>query len=138
LGAQGGAYRPSASFRTFFQRIVSRLCIDRARKMKPVYLDEVPDMPDNQPHVSARLAGEERGVVVRRALEALAPKQRMAVILRYYEDLDYRAIAETMETTEKAVERLLARARDALRVPLSRLSADESGSGGGFEPLARL
>ena len=75
---------------------------------------------------------------MRRAVYALPPSQRMAVVLRYYEDLDYRAIADAMDTTEKAVERLLARARLALRAPLSQFKANEADSGGGFGPLARL
>jgi len=35
-------YRPSAAFRTFLIRVVSRLCMDRARKMRPVYTDAPP------------------------------------------------------------------------------------------------
>ena len=128
LLAAAPRYRPSASFRTFFYRIVSRLCIDRSSKMKPVYLDQVPDTPDNQPHASDRMASVEREAAIRRALDTLPPTQRMAVVLRYYEDLDYRAIADAMDTTEKAVERLLARARVALRVPLSKYKANEVGS----------
>ena len=77
-------------------------------------------------------------MAIRRALEALPPAQRMAVVLRYYEDLDYRAIAEAMDTTEKAVERLLARARAALKGPLGQFRANQATFSGGFGPLARL
>jgi RNA polymerase sigma-70 factor (ECF subfamily) len=38
----------------------------------------------------------------------------MAVVLRYYEDLGYREIAAALNTTDKGVERLLARARATL------------------------
>ena len=138
LLAAAPRYRPSSHFRTFFCRIVSRLCMDRARKMKPVYLDAVPDAPDTRPHASDRMASDERAAAIRRVVDALPSAQRMAVVLRYYEDLDYRAISDAMDTTEKAVERLLARARVALRGPLSHFKADETNSGGGFEPLARL
>ncbi|MDD8042939.1 MAG: sigma factor-like helix-turn-helix DNA-binding protein, partial [Verrucomicrobiota bacterium] len=41
--------------------------------------------------------------------------QRMAIVLRYYEDMTYEEIASTMDTTTKAVERLLARGRKRLR-----------------------
>jgi DNA-directed RNA polymerase specialized sigma24 family protein len=42
----------------------------------------------------------------------------MAVVLRYYESLNYQEIASALETTPKAVERLLARGRDRLQAIL--------------------
>jgi len=131
-------YRPSAAFRTFLIRVVSRLCMDRARKMHPVYTAAPPEMPATDPSAAQAAIRTERDIAIRRALDALPPAQRMAVVLRYYEDLDYRAIAHAMGTTEKAVERLLARARAALKGPLGQFSADDAASGGGFGPLARL
>ena len=131
-------YRPSAAFRTYLIRVVSRLCMDRARKMHPVYSDEPPELPASGPSASESALHAERDRAIRRALDALPHAQRMAVVLRYYEGLDYRAIAEAMDTTEKAVERLLARARVALRVPLSQFKANETDSGGGFGSLDRL
>jgi len=131
-------YRPSAAFRTFLTRVVSRLCMDRARKMHPVYTAAPPELPASDPSASQSAVRTERDTAIRRALDALPPAQRMAAVLRYYEDLDYRAIADVMDTTEKAVERLLARARIALRAPLSQFKANEPDTGGGFGPLARL
>jgi len=131
-------YRPSAAFRTFLIRVVSRLCMDRAHKMRPVYTDAPPERPDPESSALQTVIRTERDIAIRRALEALPPAQRMAVVLRYYEDLDYRTIAEAMDTTEKAVERLLARARAALKGPLGQFRADQATSSGGFEPLARL
>ena len=45
----------------------------------------------------------------------------MTIILRYYQGLGYAEIASAMETTAKAVERLLARARSALETILGEL-----------------
>lgn len=112
-------YRPSATFRTFLYRVVSRLCIDRARKMHPIFTDEPPDAPDPRPSVSENLLTSERGREVRRALNTLPANQRIAIVLRYYEGLDYRSIADAMETTEKAIERLLARGRARLQQELA-------------------
>ena len=124
LLAAAPRYRPSASFRTFFYRIVSRLCIDRMRKMKPVYLHDVPDRPDNQPYASGRMASAERAAAIRRAMDTLPPNQRIAIIFRHYDELDYHSIAKTMGITEKAVERLLARGREHMRQSLANLLAD--------------
>ncbi|MGI6656313.1 MAG: sigma factor-like helix-turn-helix DNA-binding protein [Desulfobulbus sp.] len=48
------------------------------------------------------------------------PNQRLAIVLRYYENLGYEEIASALETTTKAVERLLARGRERLRDMLGR------------------
>lgn len=118
-------YRPSAAFRTYLYRVVSRLCFDRARKMKPVYTDAPPDVPDGAPSPGAGALADERGDIVRRAVDALPPAQRMAVVLRYYEELDYRDVASALGITEKAVERLLARGRAILAARLEGLSSQE-------------
>ncbi len=59
-------------------------------------------------------------IAVRAALDALPPNQRLAIVLRYYENLGYKEIASALETTTKAVERLLARGRERLRNVLGR------------------
>lgn len=111
-------YRPTAKFRTFFYRIISRLCLDRAKKKQPLYLETIPDAPDPRPGVSDAMMRHEAAVAVRSALDALPPNQRMAIVLRYYEDLNYEEIASALETTTKATERLLARGRERLRTIL--------------------
>lgn len=60
----------------------------------------------------------ETPTTVRQALNALAPNQRMAIVLRYYEELDYQEIAVALDTSTKAVERLLGRGRERLRIIL--------------------
>ena len=110
-----GRYRPSAAFKTYFHRIITRLCLDRARKKQPLYMEDVPDTADPSRSADERVVQGETAAAVRAALDALPPNQRMAVVLRYYEDLGYGEIASAMETTPKAVERLLARGRKGLR-----------------------
>ncbi|MEA3643176.1 MAG: sigma-70 family RNA polymerase sigma factor [Lamprobacter sp.] len=99
-----GRYRPSAQFRTYFYRIISRLCLDRARKHQPVLLDRVPDQPDPAPSAAERMMRQETAFAVRAAL-----------VLRYEKDLGYQEIAAAMGITAKAAERLLARGRERLR-----------------------
>lgn len=110
-----GRYRPEAAFRTFFHRIITRICLDRAKKKKPLYFDTVPESPDQHPDIADGFLRRETEARVREALDALAPNQRMAIVLRYYEDLNYQEIAAALEITIKAVERLLGRGRDRLR-----------------------
>jgi RNA polymerase sigma-70 factor (ECF subfamily) len=61
------------------------------------------------------MLSRERADAVREALDALPPHQRMAMVLRYYENLNYQDIALALDTTTKAVERLLARGRERLQ-----------------------
>jgi RNA polymerase sigma-70 factor, ECF subfamily len=114
-------YRPTASFRTYLFQVVTRLCIDAAEKRHTVYTDELPDVADPSPGPPEGLAAREEVAEVQRALQALPPSQRMAVILQHYEGLRYAEIAQAMGTTVKGVEGLLARARSALQARLASL-----------------
>jgi len=131
-------YRPTASFRTYLLRIVTRLCIDRWRKKGPVYTDAVSPVAAPSSDPADELIAAERQTRVRMALATLPPQQRMAVILRHYEGLQYSEIATVMNTSAKAVERLLARGRAALRVALEDiLERQRPTSTGGFSPRDR-
>jgi len=54
-------------------------------------------------------------------VEALPGKQRAAVILHKYQDVDYHQIARILEVSESAVKSLLFRAYETLRVRLEPL-----------------
>ncbi len=107
-------YRPTARFATYLYRVIANLCTDWHRKRRPDYAADVSPRPDGAPRPEERLEAEERECAVREALQALPHRQRLAVVLRYYEQLPLADIAEAMDTTYKAVERLLARARKSL------------------------
>jgi len=115
-----GRYRPLAKFRTYFYQIISRICLDRAKKKQPLLLETVPNTPDPSPGITDTMMRQENAIAVRAALDSLPPNQRLAIVLRYYENLGYEEIASTLETTTKAVERLLARGRERLRDMLGR------------------
>jgi len=112
-------YRSTAPFRTYLYQVVTRLCLDHARKHRPVYSDE---LPDHRPAADERLVARERERRVREALDGLPGNQRIALILRHFEGLGYGEIASALGTSTKAVERLLARGREALRGTLRDLT----------------
>jgi RNA polymerase sigma-70 factor (ECF subfamily) len=111
-------YRPTAKFKTYFYHIITRLCLDRAKKKQPLYLETIPESPDPHLGVAEAMMRRETAAGVRAALDVLPPNQRMAIVLRYYEELNYEDIASALETTPKSVERLLARGRERLRTIL--------------------
>ena len=112
------SYRPSARFTTYLYRVVANLCLDHRRKKRPDGQGDLPLRASSLPAPDAQIAAREREETVRRALGRLPDRQRMAVVLRYYEELPLREIAATMDATPKAVERLLARARECLAAEL--------------------
>ena len=113
-------YRPSATFRTYLYQVVSRLCLDRSRKKRPDRLNDPLGTPAAGPTPDEESSRRERDEAVRDAVQTLPSNQRMSVVLRYFEGLSTREIASALSSSEKAVERLLARARESLEPRLAR------------------
>ena len=67
------------------------------------------------------LIARDRAGVIRRAIEKLPDKQRAAVLLHKYQELDYDEIAGILECSEAALKSLLFRAYETLRVELAPL-----------------
>jgi RNA polymerase sigma-70 factor (ECF subfamily) len=119
--AGASRYRPTARFRTYLYNVIWHLCVDSFRRKRPLALDtlalpqEAGDAPDE-----AALRGE-RGELVRRAVDELPARQRMALVLKHFEGMSYDEIAEVMECSAGAVDSLLSRARTSLRDSLKDL-----------------
>ena len=112
-------YRPTAAFRTWFYRIVVRLCIDRSRKARPVSAADPPEVADRSPDPAESLMSRQMQAALIEALRGLPGRQRAAVILKHYEGLSYLEIAKALDLSPKAVEGLLSRARETLRIRLT-------------------
>lgn len=112
-------YEPTASFRTYLYTILNRLCLDHVRKMRPEPIDELPQVTARELPFDETIRQKERNLSVQKAISILPPNQRMAIVLRYFEDMGWAEIAEILEVSTKAVERLLAHGRKALEERLS-------------------
>ena len=112
------SYRPSARFLTYLRRVVSRLCLDHAARKRPVYMEEIPTVKDPLPTPGEAAVRAERTSSVREALSCLPAMQRLACVLHYYDRLSHVQIGEVLAITPKAVERLLARARERMSLVL--------------------
>jgi RNA polymerase sigma-70 factor (ECF subfamily) len=106
-------YRPIALLKTYLFRIANSVCIDHSRKKRPASIDPA-DVPDAAPSAVDSMILRERDRAIRNSIDTLPLRQQSAIILRYEADLSVREIANTLNMTEKAVERLLARGRDTL------------------------
>ena len=122
-------YEPTAAFKTYLNRVVTRHCLDRIEKKKPVYVDELPPRPDEGRGPGARLEVRQKRQKIGEAIEALPPRQRAAVVLYHFEGLSYAEVADSLGCSTKAVERLLARGRGALADELEGLMEIEEKTG---------
>jgi RNA polymerase sigma-70 factor (ECF subfamily) len=125
-------YRARCKFSTWFFTIANNLALNvlRARQRRPVVRlntrDSGPLGPrpaeqlvhDSGSQPSKRVQQTELAAVIRQALDGLNERQRLAVILNKFEDMNYAEIAEVMGLTTKAVKSLLCRARENLRAAL--------------------
>lgn len=117
---QGAArYRPTAAFRTYFYRVLTRLCIDHWRRPTPATGEglERAEGPSDPPEEA--MLRRERAERVRTALDRLPRRQRTALVLRHYEGLSYEEIASVMDCSGRAVDSMLTRARRRLHGWLS-------------------
>ena len=115
-------YRPSAKFSTYLYKVLTNLCLDYYRKKKPLLTNEPFVDKSHAESSSSNLQIQERDQAINQAVDSLPARQRLAVILRYYENLSYAQIAAAMDTSVKATERLLARARERLKYLLESFS----------------
>ena len=127
-------YRPRAKFSTWLFTIANNLALNalRSRQRKPVVPLDVRDsgplgsrpaeqlVRDRQHQPSERLQQQELAQIVQVALGNLNERQRAAVVLNKFEDMNYAEIAQVMDLTTKAVKSLLSRARDNLREALKQ------------------
>jgi RNA polymerase sigma-70 factor, ECF subfamily len=73
------------------------------------------EIPVDQIHANGTATSDEIGEETRRWLALLSERQRIAVFLRYYADLDYRGIAEALQVEVGTVSATLSAAHDRLR-----------------------
>jgi RNA polymerase sigma-70 factor, ECF subfamily len=115
-------YKPTARFRTYFSRIIVRLCLDFRSKKRPVYCETLPESIAALDDPEVVLSNKETAIDIKRALADLPTTQRMAFLLRHQEGFTYSEIAEVMNLSPKAVDSLLQRGRQALRAHLQSRS----------------
>jgi len=125
------SYEASAKFTTWLYRIATNLGMNYVRDTRHerpenlVNLDEpddetgqAPDLADKMPNVEEEILRRERLKAIRERVEALPERQKMAVFMHKYQQMDYRQIAEVLKLSESATKSLLFRAYETLRTQL--------------------
>lgn len=122
-------YTPKAKFSTWLFTIANNLALNalRDRQRRPLLplevresgplgtrpLEAAASARDEPP--AYNLQQQELAEIVRRALDDLNERQRVAIVLNKFEDMNYADIADVMGLSSKAVKSLLSRARAKLR-----------------------
>ncbi len=123
LAAYDGAaaFRAEGSVRAWLYGIARRTCARRieirTRQARRKTLLAAGDGPE--PAADQQLDEARRGAAVRRALEALRPTEREAVLLRYGSELSFREVASACGIAEDAARQRVSRALAKLREKLS-------------------
>lgn len=124
-------YEATAKFTTWMYRIATNLAVNHARDTRHerpenmVSLDvpdaetgQTLDIAGNTPTVEEEIIRRERLAAIRKYVEALPERQRLAVIMHKYQQMDYKQIADVLKLSESATKSLLFRAYQTLRVQL--------------------
>jgi len=134
-------YVPSAKFTTWLFRIATNLALNSVRDNRyqrleisldaPVNADSEDgddrplDVAEKHPNIEQHLVEEARRKMIKHAIDKLPEKQRAAVLLHKYQELDYGEIAKILNCSESALKSLLFRAYETLRVELAPLVAQQ-------------
>src|SRR3954453_1178593 len=105
-----GSYEPSAKFTTWLYRIATNLAVNHARDTRHerpetmVSLDEPDeetgtsmDVADSSLTVEEKLVRRERLMAIRKTVQKLPERQRIAVLMHKYQQMDYKQIAEVLK-----------------------------------------
>ena len=120
-------YKPKAKFTTWLYRIAANLCLNelkssRRKKRLQFLRSDANDKPyteedfsDSSPSPEDLLLARERSRQINNALQSLPENQRMALILKRYDNLSYEEICRILDCSISAVESLLVRAKKNLQ-----------------------
>jgi len=126
------SYQPTAKFTTWLFRIATHLALNSLRDGKNRRLEQpleddsaetpVRQVPDQRPSVEQTMVHQARLDEIRRAVAMLPEKQRAAVLMHKYQEMEYSQIAKVLNCSESAIKSLLFRAYETLRARLAHLA----------------
>ena len=120
-------WRPEARFTTWLLTIAKRLVFNESRRRGRARLipqsrdpdEDLPDYSDGSLGPDQQVLERELHEAIKQALSFLPEKERLAVILRRYENMPYEEIATILSLSLPAVKSLLFRARNRLKEKLA-------------------
>ena len=124
------SYNPRAQFQTWIYTIAKNTALNELRRPQRgnVSLEDelkIQPLTGKESRPDYEILREEQIAVIQAAINSLPPQQRLAVILRRYEDFSYEEIAQTLNCSLPAVKSFLNRAKENLKDKLSALLEGE-------------
>ena len=126
------SYEPTAKFTTWLFRIATHLALNWIRDKKVERSQESLDhsggdgtprqFADREKTVEQRMVYQVKLQEIREAIETLPAKQKAAVYMHKYQEMEYSQIANCLSCSESAVKSLLFRAYESLRMRLAHLA----------------
>jgi RNA polymerase sigma-70 factor (ECF subfamily) len=128
-----GSYEPTAKFTTWLFRIASHLALNNIRDSRHEKGTESIDeessnegvtrqFSDGSPSVEQSMVREAKLAEIRAAIGSLPDKQKAAVLMHKYQEMEYAQIAGALSCSESAVKSLLFRAYETLRSRLAHMA----------------
>ena len=124
-----GTYKPDAKFTTWLYRIATNLCINRqhAIRIRRLFVqsriqEQIQDSKDSSIIGESaeilspedRIIDSEQSTRLLNAINELPTSQRVAIVLRIYDEMSYQEIAQIMGRSISSVDSLLIRAKKNL------------------------
>lgn len=127
-----GQYDATRPFSAWLYRVAANHCLDMLRRRKirqDKETEEVDDLPLEHPDPNQldKLIEQRTSEEVRKALDKLGTRARMALVMRYYSDMSYDEIADALGVRRAFVGVVLLRARHELRHALEGTGALAAG-----------
>jgi RNA polymerase sigma-70 factor, ECF subfamily len=143
-------FQHGSKFSTFIWRVATNLCLDELRRVKrrreltilPQTMDSSEtdiweELPSERPGPDDSAVTDEQAELVRRAVAQLPEHYRSVVVLRHYEDLKFREIADVLEVPEGTVKSRMAEALSLLNAALKKsMNPAAPRTPPGFKPAA--
>lgn len=135
LFARRKNYQATGKFSTFLWRVALNICYDELRRNKRRREFSLDDPDDGGATLEfeadgaspdQRMVEDERAEAVRRALVELAEPYRAVVVLRHYEGLKFREIADVLDIPEGTVKSRMSEALDQLAQNLNQFASEVS------------
>lgn len=124
---QLSSYRGESAFSTWLHRIVVTTCVDRARQIRREPVATEPAALDGLTHPAVshedRFSQGELAQSVKDAIAVLPAKLRLAILLRYFDDLSYADMAAALNCSTGTIASRLSRAHRLLAAKLAPLRA---------------
>lgn len=119
---KAGTFKGNSTVKTWLYRITVNTSLTKVKKNKKTRFTEMEDLEKIEyDHPGVLLENKENAATLQLAINSLPESQKAAFVLGFIEDIPRQEIADIMETSLKAVESLLQRAKANLRLKLGEI-----------------